>query len=82
MANALAVILGIALAVALPGWGVFMLIAYACLCAWETRRLKNRLQLNDWRWEHDLASLRRAAYAYRAGSGASFLRPRRFHGRR
>ena len=43
MANALAVILGIALAVALPGWGVFMLIAYACLCAWETRRLKNRL---------------------------------------
>jgi hypothetical protein len=82
MAYALAVIIGIALAVSLPGLGIVVLFVYVCLYAWESRRLKNHLQLNDWRWEHDIASLRRAAYAYKSGSGVSFLRPRRFHGRR
>ena len=81
---ALSVVLGIVFALALPGWGVLILIAYAAMCALETHRLKKCSQVNDWRWEHDLASLRRAAYAYdfRTGARASFQRPRRFYGLR
>ena len=81
---ALSVVLGIIFALVLPGWGVMILIAYAAMCAWETHRLKNCSQVNDWRWEHDLASLRRAACAYdfRTGTRAGFLRARRFYGLR
>ena len=76
------VVVGVILAAYLPLWGIVVLVAYSLMCAREARRLKNFQQLNDWNWEHDLASLRRAAYRLRRDSSVSFLRPRKFHGRR
>ena len=77
--TSLSVVLGLIFLLILPGWGVALVIAYAAMCAWESGRLRTRLQVNDWRWEHDLASLRRAAYRFGKGPGTGFLRPRKYH---
>ncbi|MBT3350154.1 MAG: hypothetical protein HOC91_18390 [Nitrospinaceae bacterium] len=75
----LAAALGIFGVLMLPTGGIFLLMVCALLCARESHRLRNLSQLDDWRWEVDLAGLRRAAYAYKAGKKSVFLRPRRFY---
>ena len=63
----------------LPAGGIFLLVVCALLCARESKRLQKLSQLDDWRWEVDLAGLRRSAYAYKTGKKPVFLRPRRFY---
>ena len=77
--NYLAAALAIFGVLMLPAEGIFLLVVFSVLCARESTRLKKRKQLEDWRWELDLASLRRSTYAYKAGEKPVFLRPRRFY---
>jgi hypothetical protein len=72
--------IGIALMVIFPLWAIVLIAVFSVLCARESRRLRTSSQLTDLRWEHDLVSIKRAAFNFRPDAAASFHRPRRMYG--